>query len=121
MRPGRISARRGGLRAPLPGVMMCVMSSEQPDVKPRWWKLLLIPTWIANAIEFFGVTMLVAFPLAVETPEAAARWAIFATVILFSLGYGLYAGHRIRRTVVASDEVSYTVRLEWVRRGSPAE
>ena len=60
--------------------------------------------------------MLVAYPLAAATASAEVQWTIFATAIIFSLVYGLYANHRIRRTVIASDETSYTVRLEWVRR-----
>lgn len=94
------------------------MSTERPVAKPRWWKITLIPTWIGHTLEFFAVLMLLVYPLAAATAHAEVRWTIFATVIIFSLLYGLYASHRIRRTVIASDEISYTVRLEWVRRRS---
>ena len=63
--------------------------------------------------------MLVAYPLAVATPHGMGHWVIFAVLLVFSLGYGLYASHRIRRTVLASDDKSYTVRLEWIPLSQP--
>ena len=94
------------------------MSSEQPTTKPRWWKLVLLPNWLGHTLQFFALMMLLGFPLAVTTSVAATRWTIFAVAIVFSIGYGLYAAHRIRRTVIASDEISYTIRLEWIPLGS---
>ena len=92
------------------------MSNERPVAKPRWWKITLIPSWIGHALEFFAVMMLLAYPLAATTAHAEVRWTIVATVVIFSLLYGLYASHRIRRTVIASDETSYTFRQDWIRR-----
>ncbi len=89
------------------------MSRDERVAKPRWWKLTLLPSWLAHALEFFAFVMLIAYPLAAATASAEAGWTSFAVAIIFSLVYGLYAGHRIRRTIVASDETSYTIRLEW--------
>ena len=94
------------------------MSNEHTATRPRWWKITLISPWLAHTLEFFAVMMLLAFPLAAETPHTVTRWAIFATALFFSLTYGAYASHRIRQTIVSSDETSYTVRLEWLRRGT---
>ena len=94
------------------------MLNEYATAKPRWWKITLIPRWLAHTLKFFALIMLLAFPLAAETPHAVTRWAIFATALFFSLTYGIYASHRIRRTIVSSDETSYTVRMEWLRRGT---
>jgi hypothetical protein len=37
-------------------------------------------------------------------------------VLLLSIGIGIYAARRIRRTILASDECGYTIRLELVLR-----
>jgi hypothetical protein len=90
---------------------------EPPAVRPRWWKLVLLPSWIGHSLELFAVLLLPGFPLALETRHSSTRWTIFAVALVFSVGYGLYASRRIHRTVIASDDASYTIRLEWIRRG----
>ena len=94
------------------------MPAEEGAAKPQWWKMILLPSWFGHALEFFGFVMLFAYPLAAATGSAEVWWTILAVAVFFSLAYGRYAAHRIRRTVVASDDTSYTVRLEWLRRGS---
>jgi hypothetical protein len=60
--------------------------------------------------------MLALYPVTVATPHSRLHWTAFAFAIVFSLGYGVLAGRRIRRTVIASDENGYTLRVEKVGR-----
>jgi hypothetical protein len=39
---------------------------------------------------------------------------VFSLVV--SVAYAFWAARRVRRTVLASDENSYTLRFEWIRK-----
>jgi hypothetical protein len=99
------------------------MSTEQPVKKPPWQKLFIVPSWarwLVYALPLFALEMLVAYPLVAADPRRKSNWSIFAAATVIAVAYGVYASRRIRTTVLSSDEDSYTVRLEVVRRRQSA-
>jgi hypothetical protein len=99
--------------------MMRAMPTIQPAKKPPWWLLAPAPKslrWLAYALPFYAISMLVGYPATAATPHARWRWTFLAVALVFSVVYGVYASRRIRSTVLASDEHGYTIRLELLPR-----
>jgi hypothetical protein len=87
---------------------------------------VLLPPWLAYALRAFAI--LAGFSLLILTGSnhrkdvGTTAAGLLVISLLFSVAHGIWYTRRFRRTILASDEYSYTVRVEWIRmRRTPDE
>jgi membrane associated rhomboid family serine protease len=72
-------------------------------------RFLVIPLWLGFFLYFFAVAMLLSLPLAIVTD---GEWSAYVFGIVFGIAFALFRSRRWRRTILATDEDGYTLRIE---------